>query len=403
MGIIKNKAMKKLIPIIPVSIIVFLVVAYFIFNYTVEKITEREVKRITQGEIDKTTESEIDSLTKEITEKEIARITEERTKAITDQILGRGTTGETELKEVNCDNAPAQREFSESPYYTGPLIDNHLHMPFTFEVPPAIYEEADWDAPILEKEVFIGSIICGFDKTKINSAFGFYVVPNLLKGQAVQLIKQIEEQYKGRIVPFLMPTHISDLDLKPSDVEQILDSNEGLFKGFGEIALYKGSYKGVSPDDASLFELYKVADKHNLIVMVHPDNGQQQAIERTLKENPNVKFLFHGHEMEPYLMQILDKYDNAYYSVDASLYDSPSEHIIASLYGVKDKEEFISELKGNFNKILNTNLGIWKPRIEKHSDKFLWGTDRAFAWHFDAEVGAAVEEMSRSFIWQLDP
>src|SRR3989344_1370031 len=120
--------MKKSIPIIIVSIAVFLIVAYFIFNYAVEKITEREVKRITQEEIgritsqetDKATESEIDRLAKEITERE---------------------------------------------------------------------------------------------KEKINSAFGFYVVPNLLKGQAVQLVRQLEGQYKGRIIPFLMPAHVSGLDL----------------------------------------------------------------------------------------------------------------------------------------------------------------------------------------------
>ena len=31
------------------------------------------------------------------------------------------------------------------------------------------------------------------------------------------------------------------------------------------------------------------------------------------------------------------------------------------------------------------------------------GTDRAFAWHFDPEVGALIEESARIFIGQLDP
>ena len=145
----------------------------------------------------------------------------------------------------------------------------------------------------------------------------------------------------------------------------------------------------------------KIADNHNLIVMIHPDYGQQSAIEQILKVNPNVKFLFHGHEMEPWVIYILDKYQNAYYSVDTSLFGIPNE-LIANLYG-PEKEEFVSELTGNFNKILDTNLGKWKPRIEKYPDKFLWGTDRAFAWHFDSEVGVLLEEMSRSFIGQLNP
>ncbi|MDO8511363.1 MAG: amidohydrolase family protein [Nanoarchaeota archaeon] len=377
--------MKKSIPIIVISIIAVLIVAYFIFNYTVEKITEREVKRITQGEIDKATGSEIGRLTKEIT----------------DKILGGGTTDQA-LKEVNCDNIPTQRKFSNSPYYSGPLIDDHLHMPFTFKVSPEIYAQADWDAPILEVEVLAGNIICDFDKEKTSNAFGFYVVPSLLKGQTVQLIKQVEQQYPGRIIPFLMPAHVSGFDLGADDAEDVLDSNKGLFKGFGEIAFYKGSYKGVSPDDPALLEIYKIADKYNLIVMIHPDDGQKQAIEKVLQENPNVKFLFHGDQAEIWIIDILNKYPNAYYSVDSNLFDIPNEYTIANIYG-PEKEEFISELRDNFDKILKINLDIWKPRIEKYPDRFLWGTDRAWDWHFDPEVGALLEEMSRSFIGQLDP
>ncbi|MEK6949817.1 MAG: amidohydrolase family protein [Nanoarchaeota archaeon] len=380
--------MKKSILIIAVSLILVLVIGYGVFQYTVKTITEREVKRITQEEIGRITQEMIKQKTEEITR----------------QMFGGGIGSDVgKLKEVECDKAATQRQFASNPYYNGPLIDAHLHMPFTFEVPKAIYQQADWDAPILEKEVPAGNIICVFDKAKISSALGFYVVPNLLKGQTVQTIKQVEQQYAGRIIPFLMPTHVSGLDLKPSEAEEILNSNRGLFKGYGEIGFYKGSYKGVSPDDPSLLEFYKIADKHNLIVMMHPDDGQRQTIERVLKENPNVKFLFHGDQIEPFLMGILDDYPNAYYSVDANLYDIPNEHTIANLYGAKNKEEFISELTGNFNKILDTNLGIWKPRIEKYPDRFLWGTDRAWDWHFDPEVGAVLEEMSRSFIGQLSP
>ena len=386
--------MKKLIPIIAISVVVFLIVGYFVFNYTVKKITEREVKRITQQEVDRITKGETDK----ITQNEIGRITDE----ITRQILG-GDADTGRLREVECNNTPTQRQFASNPYYTGTLIDAHLHMPFTFEAPKALYQQADWDAPILEKEVAAGQIICGFDKEKISSAFGFYVVPNLLKGQAVRLINQVEQKFTGRITPFLMPTHVSGLDLKPSEAEEILNSNKGLFKGFGEIAFYKGSYKGVSPDDPAWREIYKIADKHNLIVMIHPDDGQKQAVEKILKENPNVKFLLHGENMWPWLEDIIGVYPNAYYSIDANLFDIPNEHESANLYGSESKEEFVSKLSGSFNKIIDINLGIWKPRIEKHPDNYLWGTDRAWDWHFDLEVGALLEEMSRSFIGQLDP
>lgn len=376
-----------------VTIIVFLAVAYGIFNYTVKKITEREVRRITQQEIGKVTDSEIDRITQEMIK--------QKTEEITNQILG-GKTSSGKLKEVECNKTPAQRQFASNPYYTGPLIDAHLHMPFTFQAPKALYQQADWPAPTLEVEVAAGDIICGFDKGKINSAFGFYVVPSLLKGQALQPIKQVEQQYAGRITSFLMPAHVSGLDLKPEEAEEILNSNKGLFKGYGEIAFYKGSFKGISPDDHSLLEIYRIADKHNLIVMIHPDNGQQQAIEKILKTYTNVKFLLHGENMWPWIEEIIGVYPNAYYSIDANLFDIPNEHTIANIYGTQ-KEEFVSEFRDNFDRILKVNVEIWEPRIEKYPDNYLWGTDRAFDWHFEYDVGALLEEISRSFIGQLDP
>ncbi|MBI3027615.1 amidohydrolase family protein [Candidatus Woesearchaeota archaeon] len=391
--------MKKLIPIIAVSVILVLVVGYFVFNYTVKKITEREVKRITQEEIGRITNEEIDKATQSEIDRVTDEIVKQRTEEITRQILGGGADSGN-LQEVECDKIPTQRQFASSPYYTGTLIDAHLHMPFTFEAPKSLYQQADWPAPILEKEVLAGDIICGFDKEKISSAFGFYVVPNLLKGQALKLIKQIEQQHTGRITPFLMPTHVSGLDLRPNEAEEILNSNKGLFKGYGEIAFYKGSFKGVSPDDPSMLEIYKIADKHNLIVMLHPDDGQKQAIEKILKENPNVKFLLHGENMWPWVENIIGTYPNAFYSIDANLFNIPNEHTIANIYG-PEKEEFVSEFKANFDKILKVNLEIWKPRIEKHPDSYLWGTDRGYGWHFDSDVDALLEEMSRSFIGQL--
>lgn len=393
--------MKKIIPIIAVSIVVFLVVGYFIFNYTVKKITEREVKRITKQEIGRITDEE----TERITQSEIDRITDDivkqRTEEITRQIMG-GGTDTSKLKEVQCDKTPSLRQFSSDSYYTGPLIDAHVHIPFTFEVPPSIYAEADWDAPILEKEVFAGQIICAFDKENTKSSIGFYAIPSPLKGLAVSPVKQVEQKHTGRIVAFMMPTHVSGLDLMPNEIEEVLNSNKGLFKGYGEIAMYKGVYKGMSPDDSSLLEIYKIADKHNLIVMMHPDYGQQQAVERILKEYPNVKFLFHGEEASRYAAEIVGKFPNAYFTIDGDLSDIPEDPQSVSLYGSGSKEKFISDYKRDYSRVMDRAINKWKAAIEKHPDKFLWGTDRAYAWHFDYEVGGLIEEFSRSFIGQLD-
>ena len=44
----------------------------------------------------------------------------------------------------------------------------------------------------------------------------------------------------------------------------------------------------------------------------------------------------------------------------------------------------------------------WRFFIGNNPDKFLWGTDRAYTMHFDPEVSALLDEISRSFTGQLD-
>ena len=90
--------MKKLIPIIAVSVILFLIVGYFTFNYTVKKITEREVKRITQQEIDRITKEETDKINQSEIDKITDEIINQRTKEITKQMMG--DNGETETLET---------------------------------------------------------------------------------------------------------------------------------------------------------------------------------------------------------------------------------------------------------------------------------------------------------------
>lgn len=395
--------MKKTIPIIAASVILVLIVGYFIFNYAVKKITEREIKRITQEEISKITSQETDK----ITQSEIDRITDEiikqRTEEITKKILGESAETETEQLEVACDNIPTQRQFSNTPYYTGPLVDAHLHMPSAFKIPSAFAQQADWNPPVLGKDITKDGIVCLFDKENIDYAFGFYLVTNLLTAQSVQAAKQMEQQHPKRVIPFMMSPHLTNIDLKPDEIEAILNSNKGLFKGLGEIAFYRASYKGMSPDDSYFLKIYEVADKHNLIVMMHPDYGQKQAVENILKMYPNVVFLFHGPQFEPWAVDILGKYFNVYYSLDGQFVE-PTGSPESSLFSAQSTEEFIGEFKREYNNLLNSLISRFKEPIEQYPDKFLWGTDRGGrTFELDQEIGAAFEEISRSFIGQLNP
>ena len=200
-----------------------------------------------------------------------------------------------------------------------------------------------------------------------------------------------------------MPPPVLSLNVEPSGIEDILNKNKGLFGGFGEVALYMGGYEDTKPTDPMLKEIYKLADKHNLIVMIHPEDNTKDGIEEILKENPGVTFFFHGGRGQEWVIDLMPKYKNFYYSFDGDL---------VSLYGhsggqqfksTDSKAEYLSYIRGNFDNMLKEALSHYKLAVEKHPDRFTWGTDRWYAWHFDTEVGGLIEEFGRSFIGSLSP
>jgi hypothetical protein len=187
--------------------------------------------------------------------------------------------------------------------------------------------------------------------------------------------------------PFLSPI------FQPNDLDNILKSNPGLFKGYGELGFYLEPLRKYSPDDDILLQTYDVAEEHNLIVMIHPDGHQKYDVKRAFENNPNVIFFIHGVEIKDNVRDFIE-YPNVFYSLDANMFDN--------FYGAKDKEEFLSKFRENFYDILDREVNGWKDIMEEHPDKFTWGTDRALNWHFDEEVVGIVEEFSRAFIGRLD-
>lgn len=375
--------MKKIVPIITVSIVVFLVVGYFVFNYTVQKITEREIKKITSEEVGRITQSEID------------RITEERTREITNQILG---VDDKQPNAADCSLKPKQREFSKSPYYEGPLIDNHVHMPVSSKIVSSVAIQSGFKDMPYEGDIPIDSIACIFDSEGISKTYGFFIMPNAALSSSVRSAKNVKERHPEKIVPFFMPPPVTSLHPESSEVEDIIKSNKDLFRGIGELAIYHYP-SDVKLNDSYFLELYRIADEQNLIVMIHPRPGEQAAVEKILKAHPNVKFLFHGEE---WVADLFDKYQNIYFSIDATathIYGTDAVHRDQEL----TKDEWLGYFRKNFDLNLNEAITKWKSKIENHPDRFLWGTDRWYGWHFDHEVGGLIEEFSRSFIGQLNP
>ncbi len=303
---------------------------------------------------------------------------------------------DTALRESkSCVLIEREREFGETLYYTGPLADSHVHMPVASKIVSVVANQLGFEDMPAESDIPTHDIECLLKNEGVTKAFGFYIMPNTALSLSVRSAKKAEENGAGIIIPFFMPPPIDSLHPHAEDVEEIILSNNGLFKGIGELALYHYP-SGIEADQPYFLELYRIADEQGLIAMMHPRPKQEQMVEEIVGAHPDVVFLFHAEES---ILPLIDKYPNTYFSVDTFLY----------IYGFEEnqfqkltKEEWLVHMRSNFEKSLNSAVEKWKPIIEENPDRFLWSTDRWYTWHFDPEVGGLIEEFSRSLIGQLN-
>src|SRR3989338_7958987 len=283
-----------------------------------------------------------------------------------------------------CDLTPHPKRFNKTPYYTGPLFDAHFHVPDL-------------------SEVSINKLLCISDKEKVKGTILFYWNGQLSLEKRLAEAESIKNDSSGKIRVFLAPVQYNLKTLEDIEV-----SHKGLFTGYGEMAFYNRgdpsqSYYPKRPDAQEFLDIYALAEKNNFVVMIHPDKGQEQAIENVLQKYPHVKFYFHGDEIESAIIGLMDRYPNVYYSIDAVLSRIPSSYGDA-LHMSMTEEAYVSTVSQNFDAMLQADVSAWKTKIEKHPDRFTWGTDRGgFTWHYGEEVSRLFEELSRAFIGQLDP
>ncbi len=313
-----------------------------------------------------------------------------------DITLNQSAVQETNVPEIKVQEPKCSREFSPQfnagTYYSGPLFDAHFHMPPTNDEE----QENGWRYPIWGKEITLAQILCSFDKEKVRGAitFNFWDYENL--EQSIQDTAEMKKQLPAGIHLFLIPS-----ELGAEELDEIVTSHQSVYDGFGEISHYDPERSGQTPDDPVSLEMYKVAAKHELIVMFHPGKNQRSKVENALQKNPDVKFLLHGPEAEDYITDLMEKYPNVYYSIDTMLIRLP--HSPPLMYMVSGKEEFKLTFTQNFDGLLNDAVNNWKKRVEQHPDRFMWGTDRAADWHHHEEISILVEEFARSFTGRLSP
>src|SRR3989344_5402647 len=283
-----------------------------------------------------------------------------------------------------CDLTLRPKQFNKTPYYTGPLFDAHFHVPDL-------------------SEVSINKLLCISDKEKVKGTILFYWNGQLSLEKRLAEAESIKIASSGKIRIFLAPVQYN---LKT--LEDIEAAHKGLFTGYGEMAFYNRgdpsqSYYPKRPDAQEFLDIYALAEKNNFVVMIHPDRGQEQAIENVLQKYPHVKFYFHGDEIESAIIGLMDRYPNVYYSIDAVLSRIPSSYGDA-LHMSMTEEAYVSTVSQNFDAMLQADVSAWKTKIEKHPDRFTWGTDRGgLTWHYGEKVSSLFEELSRAFIVRVDP
>lgn len=277
--------------------------------------------------------------------------------------------------------------------YAGILIDTHFHIPQT--------TDATKDQPELGRNVTLADITCTLKAEGTKSVFAFFpVYEDFAYDLFIREARRAETNYPKRFVPFLMPPTSDDNPptVGATKLKKMLNTDKGLFQGYGEIGLYEFNDGIDYPPTSNIFKrIYPVVRRHKLMVYFHPGEEQAEEFAKTLAAHPNINFIVHGDQIQPYIAELMDNYDNIYYSVDMLYGDQ------YLLRPEVTKQEFLDAV-ADTETLLAIDWATWKPLIEEHPTRFMWSTDRGdTVWTFDAEVGQTLANHGRAFIAGLDP
>lgn len=298
-------------------------------------------------------------------------------------------------------------------FYRGLLIDTHLHLPAINDFTPGYFSDDDEEQEgrfggpraVLGENVRMSEIVCNLKREGTMKNFAFFPVYDSMPKQSVQIARRTMQTYPDSFTPFLMTPGPGDEvpTLDAGTIENVLSYYPGLFGGYGEIGLYAldGIRGGFPPDHKAFQDIYPIVKRNKLLVYFHPGDDQRANFERLLKAQPDILFIVHGDEIQGDIVSLMDKYPNIYYGVDA--FWGPDMDLFHAFVG-GSKEKYLEMMEKEFNAVLEYEVKKWTPVIEKHPDRFLWGTDRGDAvWNYDLEVGQMMVKFARAFIGRLDP
>src|SRR3989338_8141579 len=149
-----------------------------------------------------------------ITVKIFNGVTENITNDIVNNLTGGSDSSKIEKKP--CTTAKHKREFKSEAYYSGPLIDSHVHFHTSSKIVSSIAGKNGLELPVLEGDIAADKLICLFESEGITKTFAFHVTPKFAEGSAVSTAKDIEKNYPGKLVHFIMPPPVLSLNIDPS-------------------------------------------------------------------------------------------------------------------------------------------------------------------------------------------
>lgn len=324
---------------------------------------------------------------------------------------GVGISGSVWSQRVDAALAPvkcmpiAKRQFPSS-YYQGKMIDSHFHIASIPDWPAGEENSEDIEYAWLGDVITIDEIACTLSNEGTLAAFSFINVWTSIEEPSLQVAKRIMKRYPDLFVPFIQAPNDPRPMVEAPVLENMLSVFPGLFAGLGEIGFYgpENSVADPPPDDPLYLENYKVAREHNLMIYYHLGRGHQENLERVLRQNRDINFIFHGDtvtneaDVPRVVGEILSNNPNAFYTID-ELYGN-----VWLLRPEVSKQEFMDHFS-DYEPLIQTDLAWWKKLIESYPDQVMWGTDRGDqpAWSYDQDVGLLLTDYARAFIGRLEP
>ena len=311
--------------------------------------------------------------------------------------------------------SPSQGDYPSS-YYSGPLIDSHLHIPplpddgfGDLEAPEdstesggvdsALYDSiAEEDVPFLGRTVSIGDIVCSLQNEGSIRAFAFFPVYEDIQVHQIEVAERVMEQYPSLFVPFIQSSGSEVSTVEADLLQEWLQIKPDLFFGLGEVGDSPTEPINPPPDSVIYTENFEVARDHNLAVYFHTGEGHHENMARALQRFPDITFIVHGDFVRPHIDGLMDQYPNIYFTFN-DIFDE-----VIPLFRFGNKEDFISAMQRDWDSMLEQALELYTPMIEAHPDRYMWGTDRAdIAWNYDEDVGKLLADYGRAFIGRFDP